>query len=216
MASSSSSSADPLGIQPHFRAARLRSGISLRLATAIDIPAVVALINEAYALEEGDSGVAFKKIGCKRLSEPAGISSTSEPAGWVSDGRVAVAVEDGTGRLVGCIVFSVWSKSYPGFVPDPAVAGQAYPDLFVGFGPFAVAPAAQGAGIGSALLGVVEALATARKLPLQMDIINTRTDVEALYKRRGFFVAGTAPWVLPDVVSRQCHFVVMRKTAHLA
>ena len=118
---------------------------SVSVATSADVPALFELINEAYEVESGDTGVAFKKT--KRLLTHAELAPSVE-AGRTLAARLA-------GELVGCICFEEQAPHDGG-----AGAGSGAPHLH--FGPFAVAARCQGRGVGSALLAALYARARAR------------------------------------------------------
>lgn len=96
------------------------------------------------------------------------------------------------GRLVGCIHVTTAS--------EPAT-----------FGMLAVDPAEQGRGFGRKLIRGAEDLAVrAGRLVMEIQVVNLRTDLLAIYTRLGFRVVGEAPYVHRPT-TRPCHFVVMRR-----
>ena len=102
----------------------------LRAASLADAAALLSLLNEAYEVERGDAGPAFKNTGR--------YESTAEVEDVLRGSAVTVA-EAACGRLVGAISYSVVD------------GGEA-----MYFGPFAVATDVQGQGIGRQLRAHVE------------------------------------------------------------
>jgi predicted N-acetyltransferase YhbS len=155
---------------------------------AADAPAVMELINAAYAVESGDSGVAFKN--CLRFGGVGEVADVFRRSTVIK----AVAADD-AGMLLGVIAF----HSVDG-------GGGMY------FGPLAVAPAAQGRGVGRALIAHVEAAARAAGARyLQIVVINHRTDILPMYAAMGFTAVGTAPYTETHKLTRPSHFIMLTR-----
>lgn len=168
---------------------------ALSVATKGDADTLFALINEAYEVESGDTGVSFKKT--KRFM------GMDELMPCIDEKRCIVARESGSDKILGAIVWEE-SKDEDG-------------NTSLHFGPFAVSPAAQGRGVGRALLDAVEALAASRGCAyVKIEVVNHRSDLLGptnIYEKRGFTVYGEAPFPAPERCTRPCHFVLMRKPA---
>lgn len=153
--------------------------------THADVPALLALINAAYDVETGDTGPAFKRT--PRYDSADALTAA------VAEGRVLVARRAADGALQGAIVYEV---------ELPAVY----------FGPFAVAPAAQGAGVGRALLAALERVAhDAGASRLDITVVNVRCDILPMYAKLGFVATGTSPYPEPDTCTRPVHFINMSR-----
>jgi ribosomal protein S18 acetylase RimI-like enzyme len=161
---------------------------AIRVATVADAPSLFSLINSAYHVETGDIPPAFK-ITTRFLLE-------SEVAALVAGGRVLVY--ERAGSLLGVLSYDV--------ISDRGA-------LRAHFGPFAVATAAQGGGIGQALLGELALRAAAEGCAsLDAEVVNHRHDLFPLYLGRlGFRVVGRAPFPAPERLSRPSHFVSIRR-----
>ena len=161
---------------------------TIRVATAADAPSLFHLINASYHVETGDVPPAFK-ITTRFLLE-------AEVAALVAGGRVLVC--ERAGSLLGVLSYDI--------VTDRGA-------LRAHFGPFAVATAAQGSGIGQALLGELAVRAAAEGCAsLDGEVVCHRHDLFPLYLGRlGFRVVGRAPFPAPERLSRPSHFVSIRR-----
>lgn len=139
------------------------------------------LINDAYAVETGNTGVAFKKtLRFDDVDELDSLLRTS---------RCFAATDSVTGALLGAIVWEMRNAS-------------------AFFGPFSVAQSAQGRGVGRELLDAVEDAAAAEgALSLNMTVINWRTDIIPMYERWGFVATGVKPYDDHWRITRPCHFI---------
>jgi len=169
----------------------------LQLATAgpADAPALLALINSAYQVEtylgadSGDGGVGFKKTDR--------LDTLDDALEMLATSTVTVAT-DARGRIVG------------------AMSHLVKDDGWLYFGPFAVDPSAQGAGVGRALLQHVEQLARSRGCHgLEITVVNCRSDILPMYERLGFVEVGTEPfphpWRIHDARQGEIWMRVMRR-----
>ncbi len=165
--------------------------LRLRDAVASDIAALFQLINSAYVTESGNRGIAFKFT--TRFLTPAEV----EPL--VLSGAVLLCEEEpeegGQAPLLGCIAAEVQANRCH-------------------FGPFAVAPSAQGKGVGKALLAELESRARARgNASLDAEVVNLRLDILPMYLGKlGFRVVGEDSFPAPERTTRGCHFVLIRKS----
>lgn len=155
----------------------------LKRATPSDAEEVMAVVNAAYAVEIGSTGVAFKS--CNRYTDVGQTLADIEAAvasvdvDTARDGSslhspssssifiVARRLSYGPhGPVIGCIRAEVRSSDCGERVCE--------------FGPFAVAPTAQGEGVGAALLQFVEAHArTLGATRMEIHVVNHRSDAIA-------------------------------------
>ncbi len=164
------------------------SQLRLQVAAMEHMEACYEIINNAYKIENGDSGVGFKKEGELRFND------TKEVTEMIESGNMTVAIEIATDRVVGCI----YSPTI--FYED------GLPRLY--FGPFASAKR----GVGKILLQEVERIAKERKcVSLDINVINVRTDVFPWYVKNGYEVIGEKPYPKLHACTRDVHFIMMRK-----
>jgi GNAT superfamily N-acetyltransferase len=170
-------------------------------AVAGDLPALFALVNEAYQVETGDSGVAFKCTN--RL-----LDADAELLPSIAAGRALKALVGGA--LAGCICFEEQQAAAAAVaVHDGGADAAAAPHMH--FGPFAVAASAQGRGVGRALLEALYARARARGIRyVDIEVVNWRTDVMPWYERMGYVRFGTGDFPAPERLARPASFVLMR------
>jgi hypothetical protein len=135
----------------------------LTVAASGDIGAVFDMVNTAYKVEDGDSGVAFKKtdrflshdegdafnpLGAFKSQPPSRMTPLAAVQPSIAEGRVFLAAAAESPRVIlGCIIWDT-SATHDG-------------NQTIYFGPLAVAPEAQGKGVGSFLVSAVECLAAA-------------------------------------------------------
>lgn len=158
-------------------------------ASAADLPSLVTLINDAYQVETGDSGVAFKHT--LRLME-CDYPSVSAA---ISEQRYLTATIDG--KIVGCLC---WERN------------QHDGNTRYHFGPFAVDPACQGKGVGRVLLQRLYDIARADSAAsIDIEVVNWRSDILPLYEKLGYERIGEGEFPAPERITRPCHFIMMRK-----
>ena len=142
--------------------------LAFRTACAADIPALVDLVESAYRGERSRGGWTTEAdlLGGQRTDPAMVAGAVDDPAG------VVLVAERGAGLVACCQL-----ERREGYVY---------------FGMFAVAPGAQGGGLGRALLAEAERLA--RELggagELLMTVIVQREDLIAWYQRRGYVRTG--------------------------
>ena len=165
---------------------------SIRAATPADAPAVFDLINTAYSVESGDVPPAFKRT--RRFLAAA------ELLPQLAAGAILLAHDGGSGAAQGVLAFELQRDAASGA-------------LRAHFGPFAVAAAHRGAGVGAALLAALAQRARAEGCAsLDAEVVNHRHDLFPLYLGRlGFRVVGRAPFPAPERLSRPAHFVCIRR-----
>jgi predicted N-acetyltransferase YhbS len=110
------------------------------------------------------------------------------------EGRVLVARQQGSDRIIGVIVW--------------ASAGE----TTVHFGPFAVDPSVKGRGIGRQLLARLDEVAlAAKKTDIVIHVVNHRADLFPFYERLGFKSVGTEEFYDTDRLTRPSHFVILQR-----
>jgi GNAT superfamily N-acetyltransferase len=164
--------------------------LEITAARAEDLVPLTALVNAAYEVETGDSGVAFKKT--KRIVVPE-----KELLPCIVEGRTFV-VRGESGSILGCLV---WERVE---AEDGKVSYH--------FGPFAVDPNAQGKGVGKALLNALYTMAReAGAASIDIEVVNWRSDIIPMYEAMGYVCCGEMPFVAPERITRPCHFILMSK-----
>ncbi|MGH3745023.1 MAG: GNAT family N-acetyltransferase [Mycobacteriales bacterium] len=150
--------------------------MQLRQAGPADVDTVVALVQSAYRGEASRAGWTTEAhlLDGQRTDATALADLLAAPAS-----QLLLAVEDGT--ILGC--FALEERGARWY-----------------FGTFAVRPAGQARGTGSALLAEAERLArTAGAVALELTVIHARTDLIAWYERRGYARTGeTRPFPYGD------------------
>eukprot|EP01036_Dinobryon_divergens_P035867 gene35867-46557_t len=139
-----------------------------------DADEVMSLVNEAYLVELGDSGVACKNaLRLLDALEPSIQTAYSE------------------GRAIKCL-----SKQSDG----STVIG----DGVISFGPFAVRKEFNGKGLGKALVSKVEDIGRQKKMTqIDIFILNHRADLFPLYEKWGFSNTGrVVDYPYPDRLTR--------------
>ena len=154
------------------------------------IAAATRLINAAYEVETGDSGVAFKNS--PRFDAPAEVEKLL------------------TAPASGCIV--AMAADTDGDCPDTWLGLIVYESLPEGmyFGPFAVRVG--GRGVGKALVGELERRARAAgRDALLISVINHRSDLLPMYAAWGFEIYGQAEYSETWKLTRPAHFILLRR-----
>jgi len=155
-------------------------------------------INEAYRVEDGNSGVAFKKTPRLLSWDDTGMGQA------YAEKRVLLArfkdkdrdgEGDVEGEVVGLIVWELHADSDA-----------------IHFGPLAVAPHMQKRGIAKALIRQVAEIGVSHgKSGVEISVVNWRVDILPWYQKIGFAITcANAPFPDPDRVTRPCHMVLLR------
>ena len=140
------------------------------------------MVNDAYEVERGNTGVAFKN------SNRIHFDNVIEDP--IAEGCVVKAMRGS--ECVGCVV---WSED----------ADSLY------FGPLAIMTGCQGKGIGRKLI-VEGLCRQKQKLLLKMCVVNHRTDLIPMYEHLGFVQTGdTKPYYEPNYLTRESWFVFFEK-----
>ena len=155
-------------------------------ASVEDASAIFDIINEAYAVEHGNEGIAFKN--CPRLDEP--LEQFMLDA--YEQKRIIKAVDE-SGKIVGMLSFEVNSDH-------------------VYFGPFAVSAAVKGTGLGKQLMNELHEIAYAAKVPyIDMNVVNWRADLIPMYEKMGFKQISEQPFPEPHKLTRHATLLMYRK-----
>lgn len=156
-------------------------GYVIRHAGLHDIPELVRVINAAYRVEDFF-------INGNRTNEADITARMADPS-------VRFIVQDGpdAGTIAAAVLVDVHgSRGHLGML--------------------SVEPAFQGQGLGRRLMEAVEEHCRAAGCDtLELEAVNLREELPALYEAMGFSASGTAPFPDPWKLSRDAHLVVMRK-----
>lgn len=195
--------------------AKLPPGVSLYSASVEQhLQAAFELINEAYLIECGDSGIGFKQPHARRYdSVDQALPYVTKEEG---QHEMFVAMEDSTGRMLGCIYVNFLYEDVPNDPVIKADDGTTHAESSTSekrlkrlyFGPLA----SRQRGIGSALVQYVEDYAKEEGcISIDINVINVRSDVIPWYERRGYVLVTTKPYPRPESCTRPVHFLYMRK-----
>lgn len=147
--------------------------LAFRTATDADVEAVVALVQSAYRGEASRAGWTTEADLIDGQRTDAGLvrETLARP-----DATILLAEGAGSGRILACAEITTYDG--PG--------GGGY------FGMFAVDPAEQGRGIGSAVLDEIERIVRDERghERLVLVVISLRVEMIDLYSRRGFVPTG--------------------------
>jgi N-acetylglutamate synthase-like GNAT family acetyltransferase len=146
--------------------------IRLEVATAEHLDTLFNLINKVYEIENGDSGVAFKKIGNLRFNEP------TELLEYIETGNIMMAIDTITSQIIGCIYAPI-------FIDKETQIKRLF------FGPLASIQR----GIGTLLVNYAERKAREHRCQsIDINVVNVRTDVLPWYLRQGFVIIKENPF----------------------
>jgi GNAT superfamily N-acetyltransferase len=139
----------------------------MRVGTVADIPALHALIESAYRGNAARGGWTHEAdLLTGQRTDPGQL------AAFLADPATLILMAEREGVLLGCVLVTDWGES-------------AY------LGLLSVAPRAQAAGLGSALLAAGEAQARAwGRAKIEITVVNRRPELIAWYERRGYTLAG--------------------------
>lgn len=171
-------------------------GLTVRRATAADIPAIVRLVNSAYRGESSRAGWATEE----HLLDGIRIDEARLRDDMAAEGSVVLVHED-AGEVIACVHLE-------------RTAASCY------LGMLTTKPTLQARGLGRAMLAAAEywASATWHSQDVHMTVISVRETLIAWYERRGYvrtgerkpFPYGDERWGIPKVEGLE--FVVLRKT----
>ena len=193
------------------------------------------MINDAYSVENGSSGMCFIKEGSVRLGSPTAGSLL----GGYQEGRVFRVAQRDTGKIIGATYWELrdlhdgngssgssdcMDSSDSGDSSDGAGGGSSSSSgsggRIIYFGPYAVSPSFQGRGVGHMMLAEVERLGREHKCSgIDIEVVNVRTNLLSMYRSLGYEPTGTAPFPSEGVPSlsrpaADIHMVTMRRSLH--
>jgi predicted N-acetyltransferase YhbS len=157
-----------------------------RAAKLEEADTVFAIINEAYKVEDGNTGVAFKKLPRLLDKFDCGMGDA------YNEGRVLLLEVDG--EIQGVIVWEHKANEKAMY-----------------FGPLAVPPMMQKKGIAHKLISQIAKLGQELGCDyIEISVVNHRTDIIPYYQRMGFETTSEGEFPDPDRVTRPCSFYIMR------
>lgn len=159
--------------------------MNARIGLPDDIPAIVAVINRAYRVEE------FFVTGDRTSEEDVRTRMNPPKSGFlVVDDEMSTTERR---RLAGAVYFEL--RGDRGY-----------------FGMLAVDPDRQGLGLGRLLVTAAEAHCRAASCQyLDIVMVNLRRELPAFYERLGYAPTGTAPFPSADRLRQDAHLVIMTK-----
>jgi predicted N-acetyltransferase YhbS len=182
----------------------------VRAALPADSSKIFELVNEAYAVELGDSGLAFKKEN-RYMAEAETVLDIRQDRATSAFFALHTTAATGIGTVLAGVLRCVVRDD------DPRA---------VDFGPFAVSPHCQGKGMGTKLLVVAEEWARSKGCnKFVIEVVNHRIDLwddtsglapAGFYGRAGFRKVGEAPCDAAHncdetKVTRPSRFVLLRR-----
>ncbi len=153
-----------------------------RVATEADVPAITALVNEVFAVEQAfKTGERTDAGEVRQLMGRGTFLVLDHPATPVGRPLAGVIYLEHTGRL--------------GY-----------------FGMLSVAPELRGQGLARRLIADVETrCAAAGCRAVEIHVIDLRSELPAFYARLGYVRTGTMPYPDDGTLLKPCHFVVWQK-----
>ena len=172
--------------------------LSIRPATADDIPRLVPMINSAYTVETFLEGT---------RTDPTRLADE------MRHGELLIA-EDPTGQLIGCIYTEVRSAAQAnGAHEDNSLSDKIAPRGYLGM--LAVDPAHQRSHYGRTLIHAGEDHLRRRGcVAADLDVISWRTELPPIYRRYGFVDVGIKDFNPGQPVKQpglQCRAILMSK-----
>jgi len=167
--------------------------LRLRSVRECDKTALLVVVNKAYEIEKGTTGVSFKKMDAARYT-PEELDHDFLQGLYV----VAELMDGSESNIVGAILLEIQQENS---------------EKICFFGPFATKAPYQKFGIGKILLDFAEKYAISQQCSqLQCAIINVRSDLHGYYFKRGFVNFGTKPYERSHLLSRPVHFILLKKS----
>jgi ribosomal protein S18 acetylase RimI-like enzyme len=153
-----------------------------RLATADDLPAIVPIVNAAFAVEKFFIDGERTSVEIAREQMNNGVFIVAEEA-----------TDDGAARIIGSV-----------YVERRGDRGY--------FGMLAVAPEAQGRGLGRLLVEAAEGHCRANGCDfMDLSVINLRTELPPFYRKLGYRETHTSELPERIRVTQAAHFIHMSK-----
>jgi ribosomal protein S18 acetylase RimI-like enzyme len=172
------------------------NGLSVQRAHLDELLSCVSIINEAYEVECGSSGVSFKKEGVNRFNNPEAITEFKQS---IIDEHVLTLKDQTTQELLGVVSYEIRDTT-----------------LF--FGPYATKY--RGKGLGMVLYRELERMAQhdLKMEKMALVVVNHRTELISMYgsTKFGFVVVGEAPYPNTAYLTRDCHFIKMEKSLRVS
>jgi len=173
----------------------LPPAIVFRQANAADTPALLELINTAFAVEKG------------KFKAQERITAANELEGYLSRGIFLVAentneaVAESTPEMLACVFVEILSPP-----SESRSGGVAY------FGLLSVDPEHQRQGLGREMTLRAEAWALAQGCRvMELDTLDVRPELPPIYERIGYRVVSIRPSPVPERFTQPVQFVRMRK-----
>ena len=162
----------------------------IREATGEDVPALVELVNAAYAIEDFLEGT---RTDATRIQ------------GELEQGKIFVAMEQESGPIVACVYAELLGRDF----------GKGVQEEQAGYmGMLAVNLELQGQGIARRMMGAAENYFRAQGCTrLEISVLSLRAELLPIYKRFGFEEMGTEAFgfhraLKPGV---ECHTILLAK-----
>jgi GNAT superfamily N-acetyltransferase len=173
--------------------------LTVRPAVPDDVPVLFDMINEAYKVEIGDTGVAFKtgdRFDSQSEINPVEyIVLTDSVSADEIVGCARVIMIDGDGP---CFLSGARRPYAPGIEEQSRIFSRGDVPTAM-FGPFVIAKKRQGTGLASTLITHVEDRARALGArSMEIGVINWRTDVQPFYMKRGYSFVYEVPYMKPS------------------
>lgn len=166
------------------------ANVIIREATGEDVPALVELVNAAYAIEDFLEGT---RTDAKRIQ------------GELAKGKILVAMERAGGPIVACVYAELRGRDFE----------KGERNVRAGYmGMLAVRPEFQGAGIARRMMEAAEGYFRAQGCTsLEISVLSLRSELLPIYKRWGFIETGTEAFgfhrdLKPGV---ECHTILLAK-----
>ena len=188
-------------------------------ADAAHAELILDLVNRAYEVEDGDSGVAFKNPNYPRTYLHEVQSALRDPhcdvllvrlaldtpcvQAWLEAAEARLTAKQR--ELLHGVVAVVYYKEHAESHDETS--------RYAMYGPFAVWPELQGLGLGSLVVRHVEARAVRRGcVRVEVESVNFRTDMLEWYCRRGYKEIGSGEMPIEDArMSRPAYFAILSK-----
>ena len=179
----------------------MNSAVKISNAETNDSTDIYTLINSAYMVEKGDTGISFKKTD--RLLNPMDGLNEAYENNRIIKAELSI---NNLPVIVGIITWKLLEYEFE---------GNHIKSIY--FGPFAVSPNHQGQGIGKLLLNEIDKKAKELNVDyLDIVVINHRSDLLPFYKKLGYVEYGTAEYPVPERLTRPSHFVKLRRPVYIS
>ena len=173
---------------------RTQRDFKIENAKKSDYQEIFELINESYEVENGNSGIAFKKTPRLLSWDDSGMGEAYRK------NTVLVARLNESDKIIGVISYHIPNDK------------DRVNDKCIHFGPLAVSPSYQRKGVALTLIREVESIGLENNCDfVEISVVNFRTDILPWYKRIGFeIVEEGQQFPDPERCTRACTFVILR------